>query len=393
MKTIRRVLVLCVLVASLAVAETMAQSIPVTVDCSSGQSLNRTLSKLDKQVATTVSVTGTCTEYVQVSGFQNLTLKGLPGAALVQPTISAGNLITTVLTIVSSQSVTVEGFSLQADTSIDGVIGIGHGSRDIRLRNLEIVGGDFGIFVYENSEVSIAYVTSKDPGFSSLGVFDLSDVHLEHSTFEESTGAPYHVGLFVGTSHITMYHTSIKNMQVGIDAYGGSNIDVQAFATYYPFGGSNDVTIAGSTNYDGVSLSGGSSLNVTGINQQATRLVINQPGQAYGGTTAGVLVSDRSVLEANSNLVITGSQGQGIVVLNNSHATLTGATITGSGHGGLAASNLSSIDLAEGASTLVGGNAVDLFCDSSSRITGTANLFGAPTAQCSNLLPGESTLP
>jgi hypothetical protein len=340
-------------------------------------------------------VSGTCTEYVQVSGFQNLTLKGLPGAALVQPSTAPPNLLGILLLIGYSQSVAIDGFSIQASPSGGPAIGIDHGSRDIRLRNLQVVGGNFGIIIAENSEVSIAYVTSKDPGFSSLGVFDLSDVHLEHSTFEESTGAPFHAGMFVGTSHITMYDTNIKNMQLGIDAYGGSIIDVLAFDTYYPFGSSNEVTIAGAagTNYDGVSISGGSQLNVNGTGQQATRLVINQPGQTYGGTTAGVLVSDRSVLEANSNLVITGSEGQGIVVLNNSHATLTGSTITGSGHGGLAASNLSSIDIAAGTPTLVGGSGVDLFCDSSSRITGSANLAGAPTALCSNLLPGEFTLP
>lgn len=394
MKSIRRILLLCVL-ASLAIAESAAQSTSVTVDCGSGQSLNTTLSKLNKHVPTIVSVTGTCTEYVQISGFQNLTLKGLPGAAIVQPTTGAPNLLGALLLIESSQSVTVTGFSIQAETASGEAIGIDHGSSDIRLRNLEITGGDFAIIVAEHSEVSIAYVTSKDPGFSSLGVFDLSDVHLEHSTFEESTGAPFHEGLFVGTSHITMYDTSIKNMQVGIDAYGGSIIDILAYETYYPYGSSNKVTISGApgSNYDGVSVSGGSQLNVSGTSQQATKLEIDQPGQAYGGTTAGVLISDHSVLEANSNLVITGSHGQGVVVLNNSHATLNGSTITGSGHGGLAVSNLSSIDVSTGTPTVVGGSGIDLFCDSSSRITGVANLAGTPTAQCGNLLAGEFALP
>lgn len=395
MKTIRDILMLCVLVASLALAETAAQSTSVTVDCGSGQSLNTALSKLNKHVATIVSVTGTCTEYVDVSGFQNLTLKGMPGAAIVQPSTPPPNLLGILLLIEGSQSVTVTGFSIQAGTASGSAIGIDHGSTDIRLRNLQVVGGDFAITIAEQSQVSIAYVTSKDAGFSSLGVFDLSDLHLEHSTFEESTGAGFHEGLFIGTSHVTMYDTTIRNMQVGINAYGGSIIDILAFETYYPYGTSNKVTISGApgSNDDGVSVSGGSQLNVTGTGQQATKLVIDQPGQAYGGTTAGVLISDHSVLEASSNLVITGSRGQGIVVLNNSHATLTGATITGSGHGGLAASNLSSIDVGSGTLTDVGGSGVDLFCDSSSRITGAANLAGTPTAQCSNLLPGEFTLP
>ena len=63
----------------------------VTVDCTAGQSLNGALSKLDKHTPITVSVNGSCTEYVQVIGFENLTLKGLAGATLLQPTTGAGS--------------------------------------------------------------------------------------------------------------------------------------------------------------------------------------------------------------------------------------------------------------------------------------------------------------
>jgi hypothetical protein len=391
-----RILMLFILATMFEIVRASAQSIPVTVDCNKGQSLNRILSELDKHVATTVTVTGTCTEYVQISGFQNLTLKGLPGAALAQPSTSAGNLAGAVLMIVSSQSVTVDGFSLQASTSTISAIGIGHGSSDIRLRRLNIEGGDEGIIVFEHSQVSVAYVTGKDPGYTPLGIYDLSDVHVEHCIFENTSGQPWHAGIDMGASHLTIYDTTIKNMQIGINAYAGSDVDVLAFDTYYPYSGSPEVAITSSagTNYDGVSLSGKSSLNLSGVNQQATKLVISEPGQSYGGTTAGVLVSDGSVLEASSGLTITGSRGQGVVVMNNSHATLAEATITGSGHGGLAASNLSSIDVeATGASTLVSGNGVDLFCDADSTITGSANLAGVAVSKCTNLLSAEFTLP
>jgi hypothetical protein len=87
MKTIHPgILVLLVLSASMTMAQTSTTSIPVTVDCSNGQSLNRTLAKLNTTLPTTVFVKGTCNEYVQVFGFNNLTLKGLSGAALAQPT-------------------------------------------------------------------------------------------------------------------------------------------------------------------------------------------------------------------------------------------------------------------------------------------------------------------
>ena len=386
MKWINRgILIGLVLVASAAVAETPAQS--TTVDCNKGQSLNGTLAKLNKQTPNTVTVSGTCTEYVQVVGFESLTLNGLAGATMAQPTTGAGNLLG-LLYIESSRSVYVDGFSIQADTTTVAAIAIGRGSSDIRLRYLNIQGGSSGISIFEHSQVSIAYVTAQDPGFTTLGVYDLSDVHVERSSFKSSTGTSYQVGLFVGASHITMYDTSITNMQVGIDAYAGSIIDVLVFTSYYTNVVPTDVVIdsPAGTNHNGVTISGGGSLNASTAN-----LVIKKPGQSYGGTSGGVLISDGASLTAtNGSLVITGSNGQGVMALNNSHATVIGATITGGLHGGLVAANLSSIDVSVGTLTLVGGNSVDLFCDPGSTITGSANLSGVPTSQCTNLLAGET---
>ncbi len=383
------ILILSVAAASLAPLKAAPQSVPVSVDCGNGGSLNQTLSRLEKTLSYTVSVKGTCAEYVHVTGFKNLTLKGLSGAKLVQPATGAGN--GNLLYIESSQSVTVQGFSVEVEATTVSGISIGHGSSDIRLRNLTVTGGS-GIVIFENSQVSIAYVTAQDAGYAPLQIYDGSDVHVEHSVFQSTTGAPWHVGIALGASHITLYATTIRNMQVGISASAGSIVDLVAFATYYPVVGSTDVTIANSagTSYNGVALSGGSSLNVTQAN-----LVIVKPGQPWGGTTGGVLVSDGSTLDAVSysgNLLsITGSYGHGIVVLNNSHATLAGTTLTGSGHGGLVAGNLSSIDVTTVSTPAsIGGNGVDLFCDARSVITGGANIAGAPTAQCANLMAAET---
>jgi Right handed beta helix region len=385
-------LMLLVLSASLAGAQ--IPPIAVTVDCSRGQSLNSTLLKLNKNLPTVVYVKGTCTEFVQVSGFDNLTLKGLPGATLSQPSTGGGNFLNAALLIESSRSIIVDGFNIQADTATGTGIGIGHGSTDVRLRNLHMQGGGEGIIIFERSQVSLAYVTGKDAGYTPLGIYDSSDVHVEHCVFDNSSGAFWHAGVDLGSSHLTIYATAIRNMQVGINASAGSAVDVQTFTTYYPAGGPSDVTIENQygTNFDGVSLSAGSRLNVLGA-----KLAINQPGQPWGGTTGGVLVSDGSVLSSlYANLVITGSHGQGIVVDNNSHATLVGSSVTGSGHGGLVLANLSSIDVSAGngnLQTLIGGNAVDLFCDSNSTITGSASFAGVPTSQCANVFPAEASLP
>ena len=136
--------------------------------------------------------------------------------------------------------------------------------------------------VFENSEVSIAYVTAQDPGYATLGIYDLSDVHLEHSSFINTTGASWRVGVDVGSSHVTMYATTITNMQVGMNGHNGGIIDVHNYINYYNTGGSTDVTInnPAGTNYNGVAIQTGGSLNL-----DSAKLVLNQTGQLSGGTS------------------------------------------------------------------------------------------------------------
>ena len=240
---------------------------PITVDCNQGQSLNQALAKLDKHTPTTVLVNGTCTEAVQVIGFENLTLKGLPGATLVQP--STGD--SSPLAIRSSRSVLVIGFSVQATTQSG--IGIGHGSSDIRLRELNITGSNSGIVVFENSQVSIAYVSVQAVGYGTLAIYDSSDVHLERSKFEALNDG-FNIGIVLGASHITMYDVTITNMHLGIGAYQGSIVDMWYFGSYYKQGNSTDITILNPTgqNTNGVVVDAGGSLNV------GSRLVIDKAG-------------------------------------------------------------------------------------------------------------------
>jgi hypothetical protein len=365
--------------------------VPVVVNCDQGQSLNSTLSRLNKHFPATVLVMGTCTEFVQINGFEDLTLKGLPGATLQQPSKDPGNgLLFHVLLIEASRSITIDGFAIHSRTSALGDIGIGRNSIDVQLRNLTVDGASaFGIFVFESSQVSLARVTARDPGFATVGVVDVSDVHIESCLFENSTGAPWHQGLFVASGHVTMQSTTIRNMQVGIGIDRSGSVDIQSFNSYYPVSTPNDVVIESpaGTNFYGVSVGSGSLLNMGD-----TKLRITNPGQPWGGNTAGVWVSDGGTLSAGANLVISGSQGQGVFVSNNSHATLAGSSITGSGHGGLVVANLSTVAVGTGTNplTLISGNGTDLFCDSKSVITGGANIGNATIVKCGNLLAGDT---
>jgi hypothetical protein len=175
-------------------------------------------------------------------------------------------------------------------------------------------------------------------------------------------------------------------MQVGIDAGAGSEVDVNDFNTYYPSGGVSDVVIENprGLNYNGVVVESGSALAVN-----TAKLRILNAGQTWGGNSGGILVTGRSTMNAGGNLIISGSQGQGVYVTGDSQATLDGSSITGNHHGGLVAVNLSTISAVTYAVT-VSGNATDVFCDSQSVITGGLKIINASSVQCLNLLPGDS---
>ena len=367
----------------LASAAYAQNGLTITVNCNNGQSLNSTLSRLIKQIPTTVIVQGTCTEYVTVNGFENLTLKGGPGAALQQPATNPQS-NSYVLSITGSRGITISGLAVHSLPSIFSGIGIGKGSSQVLLQNVN-VDGSWGVSIYEESQVWLVQVNVNiTSGFAAISAFDKSDVHISGGLLQRPSDSGFYAGVFVGSGHVTMQGTTIRDMQDGISIGQSGSVDLVDVVSTAP----SDVTIdnPSGTNLNGVAVSDGSSLNL-----ESARLIIKNAGQTWGGTTGAVFVTNGSTLNAGQNLIVSGNRGQGIIVTNNSHATLAGSSITGSLHGGLVVANVSTIDVQPSSSlTLVGGNAPDLFCDSNSFITGTANLAGVPTVNCGNLLSGNT---
>src|SRR5215469_16427163 len=101
------------------------------VNCDKGQSLNATLAKMNKFSPGTVVFTGTCSEYVLVDGFENLTLTGVQGATIQQPNTPPPPGLSYVLSVQESRSVTFSGFAVHSQPSIFSCVGIGGGSTDI----------------------------------------------------------------------------------------------------------------------------------------------------------------------------------------------------------------------------------------------------------------------
>jgi len=375
---------MCALVTLLFAASwAAANPVGITVDCGAGQSLNGTLAKMNKLVPATVTVKGTCTEFVIVDGFNELTLNGVPGAALQQPDTNPQS-YAYLLSIHTSQGVTVSGLAIHSLPTIFSGIGIGGGSHDVQLQGLSI-DGSWGVVVYEASQVWLKNVTvNLTSGYAAIAIYDKSDVHIVNGVLERPSDNNWHAGITVGSGHVTMQGTVIRDMQTSIVVGQGGGVDLVYFDSSIPY---RDVTInnPAGTNYTGVWVGDASSLNL-----ESVKLRITNAGQASGSDNAAVFVTNGSTMNAGANLVVSGSQDQGVLVANNSHAVLAGSSITGSGHGGLVAVNLSTIAVtASTPLTVVGGNGTDLFCDSKSQIAGSLNISNATRVQCTNLLPGD----
>ena len=356
-----------------------------TVNCDTGQSLAFTLATLNKLQPATVRVQGTCTEYILIDGFNDLTLTGMPGATLQQPsTIPATNPLS-VLSIKASRSITVTGLAVRSLPSPSNIllssIGIGGGSNQVRLQDVT-TDGSWGIVVYELSQVWLVRATVNiTSGFAGITAFDKSDVHIVDGLIERPANSNFNAGLLVASGHVTMQGMTIRDMQQGININDSGSVDLVNF----------DITASGidviidnpsGGNFNGAVVSDGSSLNLG-----SAKLRISNAGQPSGFDTGAVLVTNGSTLDAGPNLVVSNSQGQGVFVTNDSHAHLAGSSITGGAHGGLVVMNLSTAVVDFGNPTTITRNGTDLFCDSKSRIAGGVNIANVITVNCGSVLP------
>ena len=352
------------------------------VDCGQSQSLNRTLSNMQKFEPATVKFKGTCTEFVVIDGFDNLTLTGLPGATIQQPTTNPPVGAFFVLRVTASRRVTLSGFTVQSLPSAFSAIGIERGSTDVLLEDIA-TNGSWGIVVDQASQVWLTRVdVNITSGYAAVSAFDKSDVHIVDGLLHRPANSNFCAGLFVPSGHVTMQGMTIRDMQQSMVLGQSGSVDLVNFE---PTAAGIDVIIdnPSGTNYNGAIVGDTGSLNLS-----SAKLRISNAGQPWGGDTGGVFVNNGSTLNAGSNLIVTGSQGQGVIVTNNSHAQLSGSSITGGAHGGLVVVNMSTASVdSSNPLTVISGNGTDLFCDSKSQIAGGLNIANAAIVQCNNILP------
>ena len=186
------------------------------VDCDRGQSLNRTLSKMEKFEPATVKFKGTCNEYVEIDGFDNLTVNGLPGATIQQPATNTPTGAIYVVRVAAARGVTLSGFTVQSLPSAFSAIAIERGSTDVLLENIT-TDGSWGIVIDPASQVWLTGVNVNiTSGFAGISAFDKSDVHIVGGLVRRPADSNFYAGVFASSGHVTMQGMTIRDTQQGI---------------------------------------------------------------------------------------------------------------------------------------------------------------------------------
>ncbi len=233
------------------------QAAGTNVDCSK-KSLQGAIDKLTKEVPNIVTISGTCTEDIVVSGFADLTLVGTVGASItatVFDNLDQGN--STRALLVNNSKVTVETLTINA-----GFEGVSCQNRSTcTIRNATIQGGWRGMSLQDQSAGDILGSTTIQNSLRfGLGIFGASTVNMRAEPRGEGLPGPVISGhgdgsgagvgvLMLDGSFLRTDDVTISGNETGVFATRDINLKM--------FGGE----VSGST-FDGIDVTNGSTAQI-----------------------------------------------------------------------------------------------------------------------------------
>jgi len=267
-------------------APAAANAKDVSVDCNNRKkdnSIQAALDALDKQGPHTITVSGTCVEYVTINGFDRLNLLANPGASINDPAPAAPE--GTVLRIIYSRLVVVDGFTINGG----GPNGIGcFAFAACHLLNNTVQGAaDFAVFIGRHSSAE-----------------------LFNNTIQNSAG-----GLQVTFGgDAVMFGGTIQGITSTTDPedpgfLGYPAVDVSQHAYLRIGRGGLPSPLIQNNTFDGVRVSGNS-----------TFVLLNQGVTITSNGGSGIVLNHGSVLEMLGGHIITDNGGNGVWVGESSFA-------------------------------------------------------------------------
>lgn len=243
----------------------------VSVDCAKkGASIGSALARLDRSVANTVNVAGTCIENVTVAGHRDLTI-----AAVGTVSVSPLNTALDTVAINGSSRVTLQGLSI-----VGGTTGVSCNDRSVCvLRSTNLAGGtQAGLSLQKQSSADVQGSSITGSAGTGIGVFGASSVNVG----PDAAGVPSTIANHINTQFGSAY---------GIFAQDGSFVRVDGAAIT-----GNDSGVGGDrgtvlkllgTQIDG---NGGNGVFVRASTAQVTGSVSNNGGDGIRVDRLGYLV-------------------------------------------------------------------------------------------------------
>ena len=389
-------------VAAVLLMSAAAHAVNTTVGCPGGTpgmhpSITAALATLDNEGPHVITVTGTCTEFVNINQRNRLTIEAPAGqlAEIVAPVPG------TVIRVAGSQNITLR--RLVARDGGTGIIVTGGSSVQMQaVQSLNNQG--LGVRVDQNSFATlVGIVTPAQPvvvsgnaaGISVDGsVFQLAGPSL----VENNTDG---VGLAVTGGRLQVVGVQADNLirnnaqgvsltgtvanfngQTTIQNNGAVGMSINSsFAAFSageaPPGTPRVTTIEGHTAL-GINIAASGSVSFFGPN------VIRNNGSATPDDpqfNGGIRVGTVSRIQFNGGAIITGNTGHGVYSDFNGAISVADATITNNTGSGVSVTR-SSVGGFEAGNTF-SGNGANVSCDDTSLVFG--ELAGVPAVQCKNV--------
>jgi hypothetical protein len=227
------------------------QANAIKFNCNNAQHLllSSFLAGLDPDEATTILVSGTCTDNLHINGINRLTLLGSPGATINDA--SGGNDF--IVTATNTQTLDFEGFTINgglgfacltystcllAGNTIQNSLGNGvlvNRSNAILQSDTIQNNGGRGVNAVNGANVTIAFETIQNSGAAGVGAFYGTNLNVQFSTITANGGAG---GIRVGE------HSSLRliDSTVSGNFNNGVNLESSSAGTFENFGLGNTVT-------------------------------------------------------------------------------------------------------------------------------------------------------
>ncbi len=352
----------------------------VVVNCDAGKTISGGLSQLATGGPSVLKIIGACRENVSISGFHDLEVVATNGAELLPAPTGPGTswVGTYVMEVVGSSSVTIKGLTVHAAGAFLGISF--RGCVECFVKNCVVDGSGDGValHVVANSSVIASGVRTRDR--SGFWISDASSAHVEGSEFDG--GGVGWAGIMAGQAGVATVQSSVfRNAGVGLYAENGGVILGTAWSPDAP---TSSITIQNNW-CGGVGVHGGE------FSSGVALLVSDNGSERCAGS--GVWADSGGRL-ALSSIEVRNQHGPGISLSGQSHASLGGGIkVTGSLGSGLEVRYQSIAvgppdwDRSTTNDVSIFGNGGDLYCDSSSWISGNRHFSGTPSVDCLNFVP------